>query len=47
MPSSKKEKGPDDETTTFQSSEKTDFFQRTVSDVMALPRVFDVMTLVT
>src|SRR5687768_12996139 len=41
-----KEKGPDDEATPLQSSNKL-VFQRTVFDVMAHRRVTDVMTLVT
>src|SRR5882724_77625 len=40
------EKGPDDETTALQPLNKL-VFQRTVTDVMALRRVLDVMTLVT
>jgi hypothetical protein len=41
-----KEKGPDDGTTALQPIDKL-VFQRTVSDVMALRRVSDVVTLVT
>ena len=40
-----KEKGPDDETTPLQPTDKL-IFQRSVTDVMALRRVSDVVTLV-